>query len=69
MVKSDNRANAGILQPLEIPSRKWAHVTMDLITDLLESYGFTAIVVLVDKLTKMVHLTRCIKEITALEYA
>ena len=58
MMKSDNRAKAGLLQPLEIPSRKWAHVTTDLVTDLPESNGFTAIIVFVDKLTKMVHLAR-----------
>ena len=69
MMKSNNRAEAELLQPLEIPSRKWAHVTTDLITDLLESHGFTAIVVFVDKLTKMVHLARCKKEVTAMEYA
>ena len=42
---------------------------MDLITDLPESNGFIAIVVFVDKLAKMVHLTECKKEITAMEYA
>ena len=68
-MKSDNKAKAGLLQPLEIPSRKWAHVTMDLVIDLLESNGFTAIVVFIDKLMKMVHLTRCKKEIIAMEYA
>ena len=69
MMKSDNRAKAGLLQPLEIPSRKWAHVTTDLVTDLPESKGFTTIIVLGDKLTKMVHLTRCKKEVTTMEYA
>ena len=68
-MKSDNRAKAGLLEPLEIPSRKWAHVTMDLVTNLPESNGFTAIVVFVDKLTKMVHLAGCKKEVTAMEYA
>ena len=68
-MKSDSRAKAGLLKPLEIPSRKWAHVTTDLVTDLLESNGFTAIVVFVDKLTKMVHLIGCKKEVTAMEYA
>ena len=58
-----------MLQPLEIPSRKWAHVTMDLIIDLPESNGFTTIVVFVHNMTKMVHLTRCRKEVTAMEYA
>ena len=69
MMNSDNRAKAGFLLPLEIPSRKWAHVTTDLITDLPKSNGFTAIVVFVDELTKMVHLARCKKEITAMGYA
>ena len=68
-MKSDSRAKAGLLKPLEIPSRKWAHITTDLITDLPESNGFTAIVVFVDKLTKMVHLARCKKEVTTMEYA
>ena len=69
MMKSNNRAKAGLLQPLEIPSRKWIHVTTDLITDLPESNGFTAIIVFVDKLTKMVHLAGCKKEVMAMEYA
>ena len=68
-MKSDNRAKAGLLTPLETPSRKWAHITTDLVIDLLESNGFTAIVVFVDKLTKMVHLVECKKEVTAMEYA
>ena len=68
-MKSDSRAKAGLLKPLEIPSRKWAHGTMDLVTDLLKSNGFTAIVVFVDKLTKMVHLPGCRKEATTMEYA
>ena len=69
MMKSDNRTKAGLLQPLEIPSRKWAHVTTDLVTDLLKSNGFTAIIVFVDKLSKMVHLVGCKKEVIAIEYA
>ena len=69
MMKSDNRAKAGLLQPLEIPSRKWAHVTMDLVTDLPQSNGLTAIIVFVDKLSKRVHLAGCKKEVTAMEYA
>ena len=41
----------------------------DLGTDLPKSNGFTAIVVFVDKLTKMVNLTGCKKEVNAMEYA
>ena len=69
MIKSDNRAKDGLLQLLEIPSRKWTHVTTDLVTDLPESNGFTTIVVFIDKLTKMVHFVGCKKELTAMEYA
>ena len=58
-----------ITATLEIPSRKWTYVTMDLVTDLPDSDGYTAIAVFVDKLTKMVHLACCAKEVTAMEYA
>ena len=68
-MKSDSRAKAGLLKPLEIPSRKWAHVTTDLVTDLPESNRFTAIVVFVDKLTKIVHLAGGKEEVTTMEYA
>ena len=63
MMKSHNWVKAGLQQPLEIPSRKWACVTTDLITDLSKSNRFMAIVVFIDfdKLTKMVHLARCKK--------
>ena len=67
-VKLDNRTKAGLLQPLEIPIRKWAQVTTDLVTDLPESNGFTTIAVFVDRMTKMVHFAPWTKEVTALEY-
>ena len=69
IMKSGSRAKAGLPTLLEIPSRKWAHVTTDLVTDLPKSNRFTVIVVFVDKVTKMVHLTGCKKEVTAMEYA
>ena len=68
-MKSNNRANAGFLYPMEISSRQWAHVTMKIVTDVPESNGFMVIVVFVDKLTKMVHLPGCKKEVTLMEYA
>ena len=68
-IKSDNRAKAGLLRPLEIPTRKWAQVTTDLVTDLPNSYGYTAVAVFVDRLTKMVHFAPCTKEVTAPDYA
>ena len=45
------------------------YVAMDLVTDVSQSNGFMVIVVFEDKLTKMVHLIGCEKEITAIEYA
>ncbi len=43
-----------------MPTRKWVSVSMDLITTLPETAsGNTAIVVCVDRLTKMVHLATC----------
>ena len=68
-IKSDNRAKAGLLRPLEIPTRKWAQVTTDLVTDLPNSYGYMAVAVFVDRLTKMVHFAPCTKEVTAPDYA
>ena len=39
------------------------------VIDLPASKGYTTTVVLVDKLTKKVHLARCTKEVIAMEYA
>ena len=69
MMKSNSRAKAGLLPPLEIPSWKWAHVTTDLVTDLPELGGFMAIAIFVDKLTKIVHFSGTSKEVIAMEYA
>ena len=58
--KSTNRKPAGLLQPLPVPTRKWGRVSMDLITALPETAsGNTAIVVFVDRLSKMTHLAAC----------
>jgi hypothetical protein len=45
----------GLLQPLEIPYRPWNSISMDFITALPKSDGFTQIWVIVDRLTKMAH--------------
>ena len=42
---------------------------MGLVTNLLEFNGYMAIAVFMDKLTKMVHLTPCTKEVIAMENA
>jgi hypothetical protein len=55
--KARNLKPAGLLQPLGLPFAPWHTVTMDFITQLPSSErGHDAIFVIVDKLTKMVHL-------------
>ena len=53
-IKTDHRAKMGALRPAHIPSRPFSTVSMDMITGLPASgeQGFTAILVIVDKLTK-----------------
>ena len=68
-MKSDNRKKAGALQPIPLPERAWQQITTDLVMDLLEPDGKTAVAVFVDRLTKMVHFFPCTKEITAAKYA
>jgi hypothetical protein len=56
----------GELHPLQIAERRWDSVSMDLITDLpLTKRGHDAIVVFVDRLSKMMHAAPCTKTVTA----
>ena len=60
----------GLMQPLPIPTRPWQQVSMDLITQLPRSRtGNDAIVVFVDKLTKMVHYVATTTTVTAPQLA
>jgi hypothetical protein len=55
--KSSNQKPAGLLQPLPIPKWPWDSVSMDFVTGLpVMPKGHDAIIVFVDRLTKMVHL-------------
>ena len=64
--KPSQRPKIGLLQPLPIPDRPWQQVSMDLITALPKSRaGHDAIVVFVDKLTKMVHYVATTTNVTA----
>jgi transposase InsO family protein len=53
--KHEHIAPAGLLQPLPVPERPWAAVTMDFIDGLPKSDGFEVILVVVDRLTKYAH--------------
>ncbi|KAA3479823.1 Retrotransposable element Tf2 [Gossypium australe] len=53
--KSDNAAYPSLLQPLPIPNRAWAAISLDFIKGLPNSKGKTTILVIVDRLTKYGH--------------
>ncbi|XP_076943603.1 uncharacterized protein LOC143613893 [Bidens hawaiensis] len=55
-VKAEHQKPYGKLQPLEIPTWKWEHLTMDFITKLPRTVkNFDSIWVIVDRLTKNAH--------------
>uniref|UniRef100_A0A1D1ZRR3 Integrase catalytic domain-containing protein n=1 Tax=Auxenochlorella protothecoides TaxID=3075 RepID=A0A1D1ZRR3_AUXPR len=57
---------AGLLQPLPTPEYPWQAMTLDLITGLPTTpRGHNAIVVFVDRFSKMVHYAPTTKEVTA----
>jgi hypothetical protein len=64
--KAQNQLPNGPLHPLPIPERRWDQVTMDLITQLpVTSQGHDAIVVWVDKVSKMVICAATTTSVTA----
>ncbi|GJP32787.1 hypothetical protein CLOM_g17383, partial [Closterium sp. NIES-68] len=69
-MKSSHQRPTGLLQPLEPPQRPWQHVTMDFVTGLPAGpSGNDAVLVVVDRLTKMAHFAPCRTTITAEETA
>jgi hypothetical protein len=58
-----------LLRPLPILNKPWSSISMDFITDLLNSKAFNSIFVVVDQLTKMAHLMPCNKTVTGEETA
>ncbi|GJP60385.1 hypothetical protein CLOP_g17596 [Closterium sp. NIES-67] len=66
IMKSSHQRAAGLLQPLDPPERPWQHITMDYMTGLPAGpSGNDAILVVVDRLTKMAHFIACQQTITA----
>jgi len=64
--KSISQKPAGLLNPLQIPTRRWAFVSLDFITGLpVTSTGFDSILTIVDSLSKMVHFVPTTKNVSA----
>ena len=47
----------GLIQPLPVPQLPWTELSMDFIVSLPSSNGYTAIFVVVDRLTKSAHFS------------
>ena len=65
-----NVKKAGVLHPMPIPGKPWASVGIDFITHLpLTRNGHSAVFVVVDRCTKMVHLMPTTDTLTAADAA
>jgi len=53
--KAPRHARFGLLNPLQVPYAAWASTWVDFIRQLLKSGGYTQIMVVVDRCTKMAH--------------
>jgi hypothetical protein len=65
-----NMKPVGLLQPLQLPARRWEHVTMDFITSLPKTHNnHDAIMVFVDKLSKYVRFAPTTTEVSSWDAA
>ena len=70
VTKAKSVRSSGPLQPLPVPNERWESISMDFITDLpCTANGKDAILVFVDRLTRMVLFAPCTKDINAMETA
>lgn len=63
--KSRKYAKFGVLRPLPVPNQRWKDISMDFVTGLPMSDGKDAILVVVDRLTKMRHFVATTIEASA----
>ena len=66
--KSNRHTPYGQLQPLEIPDKSSKSIAMDFITDLPELETNNAILVVIDRLTKMSHFILCRKHMNTKQF-
>ncbi|PNX89643.1 hypothetical protein L195_g045765 [Trifolium pratense] len=55
-LKYETRKTPGLLQPLPVPTTIWEDLSLDFITGLPKSHNYTAILVVVDRFSKGIHL-------------
>ena len=67
--KPSRHTKHGELLPLPVPSSPWKGLTCDYIVDLPVSHGYDALLVFIDRLTKMAHLIPCNKTTDAPQFA
>lgn len=67
--KPSNHGKFGVLRPLPIAQQPWQEVSMDFVTGVPSSQGFDAIMVVVDRLTKLRHLIPCNTTVTSQDVA
>jgi len=67
--KNHTKQPAGKLMPNSIPEKPWAHISADFITKLPLAQGYDSILVVVDRLTKMVHFIPTMEKTSAKELA
>src|SRR5258707_4783855 len=64
-IKPAHHAPYGLLKPLEVPIRWWSSISLDFITGLPMSNGYDALLVVVDRLSKMAHYIPTNTDITS----
>ena len=68
-MKAPRHARFGLLHPLQVPFAAWASTSVHFITHLPESAGYTQIMVVVDRFTKMAHFIGLEEEATIRDVA
>ena len=63
--KSSRFQYQGLLKPLPVPERRWKDISIDFVTGLPECEGLNAILLVIDRLTKMRHIIPCSNEVDA----
>eukprot|EP00644_Phytophthora_capsici_P019097 jgi/Phyca11/43520/gw1.827.2.1 len=70
-IKASQRKPVGLLHPLEIPDKRWRHISMDFMPDLVRTRrsAFDTILVVLDSLTKRAHFIPTTKTANAKDTA